>query len=294
MSYRELCPEPALQPQVDRLWLRAATHDRQPPLGPHVILPDGCIDLIVRLAPREGRASVRVVGAMTSAARVPDDPGASLVAVRFRPGGAAALLGVPAHELTDLAVAGAELPALATAELARGCEAALEALDRGDAPRSALAPALAALGTWLRRRAAGAECPDRQIAYAVRRLFAADAPRTEDLARALGWSRQHLRRRLVPVVGLAPKALGRIARLQRAVAHLQRHPTRDLARAALELGYFDQAHLARELRLLAELSATEVRAARGSIFPIHSLLADADYGHVRARHHQAHHQPDRG
>jgi methylphosphotriester-DNA--protein-cysteine methyltransferase len=118
--------------------------------------------------------------------------------------------------------------------------------------------------------------PDPLVAHAVARLFSPAAPSTSALAAELGYSRQHLRRLFLHHVGLAPKELGRIARLQRAVDHLQRFPAHALARAAVALGYFDQAHLARELRLLAGISATDVRAHPGSIFPIRSLFAGAD------------------
>jgi AraC-like DNA-binding protein len=73
-------------------------------------------------------------------------------------------------------------------------------------------------------------------------------------------------------VGVGPKQLARVARMQRSVDHLQRDVEREtLAGAAAELGYFDQAHMARDFRELAGLAPRDIRAARGSIFPIRSL-----------------------
>jgi AraC-like DNA-binding protein len=63
--------------------------------------------------------------------------------------------------------------------------------------------------------------------------------------------------------------------LQRAVVTLQTRPGTTLAQAALDVGYFDQAHMCRDFRALVGLSPSGVRAAAGTIFPIRSLLAGA-------------------
>ena len=111
--------------------------------------------------------------------------------------------------------------------------------------------------------------------------FGAAPPSIEELSCDLGWSRQHLARRFRAEVGVGPKQLARVARLQRAVDHLQRVPDRahaaplSLAGAAADLGYFDQAHMARDFRELAGLAPRDIRAARGSIFPIRSLITPA-------------------
>ena len=69
--------------------------------------------------------------------------------------------------------------------------------------------------------------------------------------------------------------LVRVGRLQRAVLALQARTGTSLAQTALDVGYFDQAHMCRDFRELVGLSPSVVRAAAGTIFPIHSLLAGA-------------------
>jgi AraC-like DNA-binding protein len=249
--YREVAPHPALRAHVDRLWASAdATADG----APSRILPDGCIDVIVDL---DDDARVAVVGTMTRAVVLSPAAGRS-VAVRFRPGGATPFLRTPAGELTDQSIAAGDvglpwLPVDRFAELAE------------------LDAALAVLEELLLARLPSVAAPDPLVAHAVARLFAGGAPTIAALGEELGRSRQHLARMFGVHVGIAPKQLGRVARLQRAVAAVQR-PGADLAAVAVETGYFDQAHMALDFRDLADLTPLEARAATGSILPIRSLF----------------------
>jgi AraC-like DNA-binding protein len=252
--YRELVPHAALRPFVDRLWISASAPDARP--RPRRVLPDGCIDLLIDLADG-GRAFV--VGTMTRAVEVAQDRATRIVAVRFRPGGGAPFLRVRADELTDRQVAREELGL-------RWC-AGVE-----DAPLPLAARRLeqALLGELPR-----VAPPDPLVAHAVRVTFGPAPLAVDALARRIGWSRQHLRRAFAAHVGVGPKALARVARLQRALARLQVQGGLPLARAAAELGYFDEAHMARDFRALAGLTPGAAQAAAGSIFPIPSLLEAA-------------------
>jgi len=269
MPYREIVPEPSLRPFVDRFWVQTGDDgaDGAASGAPHRVLPDGCIDVIVHLD--EGGAT-ELVGTMTSAIVVPGGP-SEVAAVRFKPGGAFPFLGLAAAELTDLSVPLLEVD---------GCAIDLRDVvrdERDTAPRVA-----AELQRRLLARLAasvGVPRPDATVAHAVARLFSESPPPMSELARELGWSIQHLRRLFLRHVGISPKELGRVARLQRAVAHLQQHRDESLASAAAALGYFDQAHMARDFRLLAGASPTTVRAEASSIFPIQSLLGRADCRH---------------
>jgi AraC-like DNA-binding protein len=268
MNYRELPPPPALRPFVDRFWLRAPDAESErlkcaAPIAhaaPSLILPDGCIDVLVDVS----TGAARVVGTMTRAVVDPIAARSALAAVRFKPGAARAFLRVPAAELTDRVVGADEL----------GCSW----LCTPPAPESSLLAVQGVLGalqrTLLERSAAAAL--QREVREATRRLFAARAPRVEVLARELGRSRQHLARQFREHVGVGPKELARVARLQRAIAALQRRAAPGssgpgLAALALELGYFDQAHMSRDFNDLAGLTPRAAREARDSIFPIRSL-----------------------
>jgi AraC-like DNA-binding protein len=253
VGYREHLPHPALRPYVDRFWVRAPAHSPEAPTLTHV-LPDGCVDVIVNLE----TGAARVVGTMTRAVTFAN-AGARLAAVRFRPGAAWSFLRLPLHELTDRA-----LPA-------RDCK--LEWLEPPlDDPEPL--SAVAALERVLLARLPSLPERNRLVTRAVRRLFEPSRPSIAELVRDTGRSRQYLDRVFRERVGIGPKVLARVARLQQAVYTLQSVTHVNLASLAVELGYFDQAHMARDFRLLAGVSAGQVELDPVSIFPIPSLWLD--------------------
>jgi AraC-like DNA-binding protein len=79
-----------------------------------------------------------------------------------------------------------------------------------------------------------------------------------EIALRLGLSERQLHRRSLAAFGYGAKTLGRIRRLQRALAV---PVSATGAAAAAAAGYADQAHLAREVRELAGVPFTALRAA---------------------------------
>ncbi|HEV7708459.1 MAG TPA: helix-turn-helix domain-containing protein [Asanoa sp.] len=96
--------------------------------------------------------------------------------------------------------------------------------------------------------------PDRGIAVA-----AAALNRGQDVAGVsdrLGMTTGSLRRRFATQVGLAPKRFARVRRLQRL---LDADSDGDWARAAVEVGYFDQTHMINDFRALTGMTPTAYR-----------------------------------
>lgn len=82
------------------------------------------------------------------------------------------------------------------------------------------------------------------------------------LARAVDLSRKQVIGLFRDQVGLAPKAVARLYRFDRARHRLERSAGVDLAQLALDCGYFDQAHFNRDFRAFSGLSPTAFRRAR--------------------------------
>ncbi|MDI3390126.1 helix-turn-helix domain-containing protein [Streptomyces sp. B-S-A8] len=207
--------------------------------APYPVLPDGCMDLLWT----EGR--LFVAGPDTRAYTPDGEGGRGIVGIRFAPGTAPALLGVPADALRDLRVDLAELwPAARVRRLTARVDAAAD-------PAAALeAVALA--------RAADRPPPDPLL---LRVTAALSAGRTVgETADVLGLGARRLHRHALAAFGYGPKTLARVLRLQRALA-LARSGL-PYAETAAVAGYADQAHLARDVRDLTGLRLTDLLSRR--------------------------------
>ena len=224
-AYREFPTPPALRQALACLWVRRGS-------APVRVLPDGCVDIVWR----RGVGAV-VAGPDTGPWHSRPEPGELILGVRFLPGAGGPALGVPLSELRDRRTAISELGLDPREELHGGA-------DPRAVPR--LLEAAAA-------RLVVAAPPDGAVQAAVMRLLD-PTQRVEALAAGLGFSERQLRRRFLASVGYGPKVLQRVLRLRRFLAG-ERH---DLARAALDAGYADQAHLARDCLRLTGLSPSRL------------------------------------
>ena len=191
------------------------------------VLPDGCMDLLFS----EGRL---LVAGPDTRPYVPEGPPRAWAGIRFFPGTAPALLGVPAHELRDARV---ELTDLWPTARVRRLRDRIEA-----APDPATALEDIALD-----RAARSAAPDPLLHRLVEHLEAGRP--VAATAAELGIGTRQLHRRCLTAFGYGPKTLARILRLQRALA-LARSGI-PYAETAARAGYADQPHLARDVRELA-------------------------------------------
>jgi methylphosphotriester-DNA--protein-cysteine methyltransferase len=99
--------------------------------------------------------------------------------------------------------------------------------------------------------------PDRRTAAAIELL---QTESVEAVARQLDLSPRQLQRSMVSNVGLTPKTLQRVMRLQRFL-HIAEGGG-ELAAASADAGYADQSHLTREVRALSGLTPARLVAER--------------------------------
>jgi AraC-like DNA-binding protein len=229
--YTELPPPAGLRERVSCGWVVRGRHGA---LG-HRVLPDGCTDLVWV----DGR--LYLVGPMTTAQ---SGTSAHAAGVRLRPG-AARLLGLPASELLDTRIDVAEAWGRRGAALAgRLAETAHE-----DIP-SVLLDELA-------RRLDAAPPLDPAVRTAVDALESEDGARLGELGGEVYLSERQLRRRFLRDVGIGPAAFARVVRLHRLLHVAPRSPAgTTLARLAVDAGYSDESHLARDTRDLAGVTPT--------------------------------------
>jgi AraC-like DNA-binding protein len=254
MRYLERLPHPALRADVECYW---RLDDADPDLdGIQRIAPDVCVEVIVHAGTpfrhwpelaAEIQPAAFAVGSMRRFLAIQATGPVRTWGIRFRPGGAYVYFGVPVRLLADRVTALADLWGSAAAQLedglraSAGFEAAAPVIDRALRARlGAGRPGSAPVGDAVARTLAGRGCVS-----------------VEALARATGWTRRHLERRFHEEVGVPPKTLARVARLNAAFRLRDAAPDSGWAELALEAGFADQSHLIRDFAALA--GATPVR-----------------------------------
>jgi AraC-like DNA-binding protein len=228
-SYRERVPAPILAEHLTCVWVQRV-EDGSAPYA-HRTVPNGSAELVVTVGELP-----RVVGPQTAATEEIVPGGTTVVGVRFRPGAAPAVLGMPATEVVDLDLSADALWGSAAVALGEAVAAAPSATE-----------AAATLERAIYARLADAPGLDPLVGEAVRQLMPGRGE-FASLASSLFISERQLRRRCEAAIGVSPKTLQRMLRFQRflALAGRTEHPTDHLARLAAEAGYADQSHLTRE------------------------------------------------
>ena len=235
-------------------------HVEQPVVRREV--PGGRVVLVISFGPPldvDGRAYGSFVAGLHDRAAITEHAGVSHgVQAYLTPLGAERLFRMPMGELANR---GADL-----ADLLPGAGELAERLY--EAPGW---PArLALLEAYIERHVAEAPPVPREVEWSWQRLLASSgAVPVSSLAEEVGWSRRHLAERFRRHVGLPPKALARILRFERAAERLRRGA--GLADAALDSGYYDQAHFNRDFKAFAGVTPTEYRVT--SVQDIQSVPA---------------------
>ena len=244
-------PAPALRPYVVRY---TGYQEFERRFGAHLQTASSAVPLIINLGPayridgplaRDARRWSFVAGLHDAPTLVGADGCQHCLQIDLNPLGAWRLLGVPMHELANRVIelgdiVGESAAGLLIERLAGtpSWEARFAALDALLLARLAEAPDVppGVLDAWERLRRVCGNLP------------------INELARELGWSNKHLIAQFREHIGLPPKALARILRFERAAQLLRRADDACLATIAQEAGYYDQAHLHRDVRQFAGLT----------------------------------------
>lgn len=158
-------------------------------------------------------------------------PSAELVSVRFRPGGAPALLGLNLNDLQNQACSDEIFTAMLRSQL----EQLRERLWR--------LPSLArcqAVEQWL-KALLPLQKPSSNMAGSLIELVGHSALSPHDAAAQHGRSRRTLERKCRNLLGVSPAQLQSFSRIRQA-RHWLMQPQRPITDIALACGYYDQAH----------------------------------------------------
>ena len=212
---------------------------------PGVAIPRPEIELVVRFGPatRAG-LDVHAMGVRQRVYRKLIRGGQRTVSARLHLGAHEAVLGVPASEIAGRVVALEDLWGSATTR--RLCERLGEA--------SSVAGAATILQSAIAERTALAsgQRGGAQLALAAaERLTKASVSSVAYDPRV---SERHLRRVFQEAIGMSPKTFARLARFRHALRAARESDHQGWASIAAAAGYYDQAHLIAEFRLIASAS----------------------------------------
>lgn len=211
-----------------------STTDPHAPTEAKRILPDLCADFIV-----DSTGKSWLVGPATGADLVSVAAGTTMWGIRINPPALRSLLGTAADAVQDSKIA---FDDILTSRQARVLADAL----RHEAVDAHL------LGQLWR----GLE-PDHGIERGYSALISSPSTPIREIAADLGVSERHFRRSITSAVGLSPKLIQKVQRMQD-VLTLSRGANLTLSSLAGRAGYADQAHLARDTRALAGLTPTQL------------------------------------
>ena len=197
--------------------------------------------------------AARAIGALREVGSGEVTACAEMVGAYFEPGATAALLQVPAIELTD---------STASLEDVWGPPGARLAEDLAELDEAARVDRLEAVLLHRMRRS-----PPRRPGVDVEglaRWIRAESGSLDvrRLAEAAGVSRQNLGRQFRDAIGVSPKRYCRLARFQAGLAYAGAGSGVPWAQVAAELGYADQSHMIAEFREMSSLTPAALAARR--------------------------------
>ena len=254
LRYNEWHPSGAASELVRCVWsLRGATNGR----AADPIVSDGCVELVFNLAdpfeqmteagPRVQPLTM-VVGPTYLPTIVRPTGVIDIVGVRLQPWAGATVLGRTMSDLRHRCLALADVKPGPLTELADGLRG-----KTSDDARFELATRTLVEATR--------ERSDPVVRVAVELVAEySEAPTVRELARRVGRSARTMQRIFAEEVGLSPKELLRIMRVQRALALSRQEPPLRWITIAAQAGYHDQPHFVREFRELVGCTPTAFRA----------------------------------
>ena len=259
MRYQEHRPAAALAPWIRCIWTLHGEPDVSDGSAP--VLPDGCVEIVLNFGDvflrhldgggveRQPRALI--AGQLTQSIAIEPQGRIDLLGIRFHPWGAAPFLRVSAMMLRD------RMFELSDADDVG--KSLRRAWDSDDCD-GRVALAIGALLEHVPR----ARTPHAPVPRAAE-LVATGSDSIRAVAARLGLTVRTLQQAFQHEIGMSPKSLMRISRLQRAAGIARARAELALSRIALDAGYYDHAHLAHDCRDIAGVTPSVLFGARAEL-----------------------------
>lgn len=248
MNYTEISPASHLRDLIKCYW--TLTGEEEPGGDIESIIPDGCPEFVFNLGPPfrrfyrqklEFQPTAIVVGQMKSVVTVAPSGGIDLFGVRLRPFGLFPFLRQTVESLTD------RIESVSCVFGTRG-RILEQRIQEAESDRERIEIFEKAFQKELN----GTVAVSDEIRGALAMIDSdPSGVRIAAAAEELGMSVKRLERRFKREIGLTPKFLARLTRIQRLVADLGENSPVSLTEQSYLHGFSDQSHMIREFRSIA-------------------------------------------
>ncbi|MDR6922672.1 MULTISPECIES: helix-turn-helix domain-containing protein [Chryseobacterium] len=253
MDYHTFQPHPDLADLIKCYWTLDSAKEDVPQT--QTIVPDGCMEMIFHHGDLykqyiDGKATVQprscVFGQLTEPLKIEPTGITGIFSVRFHHDGFIPFATIPIKEMDDKAVSLVELFGNSGTELESKVILAKRTEDKIDLVEAFL---LGRLNT---------ETIDRIVQSTVDLLLNVNGQiSVNELSRQTNINRRQLERKFSSVIGLSPKQLSRIIRLQTTLKLLLHKEYSNLTALAHESEYYDQAHFIKDFKEFTGLTPKE-------------------------------------
>ena len=268
LAYREFVPTEALQPFVDCYWLLEG--EPQPTNQPvrEKVLPHAHPEMVFVYgntfkasfgddAPRRMPRNF-IVGQLDKFINLETTGTTGALGVKFKPDGLYQLLQLPMTAFTNRSLILTEVLGESAVTLTGQIMAADSTLTR-----------IALVESFLMQRVPSKPNALPYIPKAVNKIMGSGGSvSVGELTDEFGVSERQMERKFLERVGVTPKLLARIARINHVFKLLRLHPHFSWLDVIYTCGYFDQAHFIRDFKNLAGETPTQFFARKSSLSPI--------------------------
>lgn len=247
MEYRTYPPHPDLAPLIDCYWTLEVPAAPDP--VKQRIIPDGLIELAFILGDDIKRYTTQseyilqpramVLGQTMAPFYIEPVGAVNTFAIRFYPYGFAAFTNVPIKDLADR-----ETPLA----LLFGDRVAAE-LEQKIAAAENVEQRIAIMEDFLLARLTAPAAIDQLVKSTVDAIYASGGGAAiKSILKDSPAERRRLERKFVKLIGISPKQLGKVIRLQAALKQMLGEQAASLTRIAHESEYYDQAHFIKDFK----------------------------------------------
>jgi AraC-like DNA-binding protein len=258
MNYSTYKPSESISHFVKCYWTLDANEEKPP--QKQRIIPDGCMEMIFHYGDlfkqyaQNGEPIIQptcfVFGQITEPLDIEPTGKTGIFAVRFFPDGFVPFATVPIQAMENRAVSLPDLFGHDGLQLANQVLSASTVEDR-----------ITQVEAFLLQRLLLAESIQKVVQTSIEALLTENGQLSvDDLATQLGVNRRKLERKFATTIGLSPKQLFKIIRLQAALKMLVNKEATNLTTIAIEGEYYDQSHFNKDFKEFTGVSPKQFYA----------------------------------